>query len=251
MEVVVQNECSKEKIESVYLPILEAAVSEYRKTIPEDTLVNIRLLGSVPRGDARRYHSDIDFVAICTRELAGQEAEAVTESSAVLSHRYSFIRTVDMEIETAGKITPGREFLFATDSLSIFGTDLYPENSKTIGAIELARNNTPDIGFLVERYREGVLHAARETELLQYSRWIGKDILKSMRGRLIIEHGIYEKEAGKIAAQLGTHYPEDAAVFFELKELYIHPVPDAARMITVLDEVAGVQDRYRIHEPNA
>jgi predicted nucleotidyltransferase len=62
-KVLVRNTCSRAKVDACYEPLIAAAIQTYR-TLFEDELVDVRLMGSVARGEAIPGQSDIDFLAL-------------------------------------------------------------------------------------------------------------------------------------------------------------------------------------------
>jgi len=248
MKIKVVNDCALDKVAKVFLPILEEAEKAYFKSISNTKIVNIRLMGSVPRGDARQQHSDIDFVVICNSELSNCEVANIKQCTIELSNKYDQVRKVDLEYENLDQISEGRRFVFITDSISIFGNDIYTKKEYEVDSDDLVKNNTPDLEYLVERYRTGMHEAKNDDEIVQFSRWIGKDILKSFRYRLIVEKNIYEKTAKKIHSQLCNYYPNDKSVFDKLLEAYLDPKHELSELDTILDEVERIKDMYTRRE---
>jgi predicted nucleotidyltransferase len=61
--VLLRNTCSRSKIDQRYTPLIGAAIAAYQALFEAD-LVDVRLLGSVARGEAISCESDIDFLAL-------------------------------------------------------------------------------------------------------------------------------------------------------------------------------------------
>jgi predicted nucleotidyltransferase len=61
--MLVLNTTSKSRTAPLCLPIIEEAVACYLRVVKE-SLVSVRLLGSVARGEAIPGESDIDFVGV-------------------------------------------------------------------------------------------------------------------------------------------------------------------------------------------
>ena len=100
------------------------------------------------------------------------------------------MRQVDRDVEEEGKIEKGGESIFTSDSISIWGNEMFPE--KEMKPEKTARNNTPGLCFLLKKYKNGVLDCKNSEKTKQCSRWIGKDMKKSMRYRLLVEKNVYE-----------------------------------------------------------
>jgi predicted nucleotidyltransferase len=97
--LIIENQCSRERIPHVFLPLIEDAVAGYQ-TIFGDAILNIRLLGSVARGEAN-LHSDIDFIAVLRVIPSEEQMHRVEEEERNLSQKHSFISKVDLEAVAA------------------------------------------------------------------------------------------------------------------------------------------------------
>jgi len=244
MKILVTNDCFFDKISQSFLPIIQEAIEIYLDVLTAKTVKDIRLMGSVPRGDARLYHSDIDFVAICTRSILENESRQIIERAAVLSAVYKHVRKVDLELEVLGRIGRARDFIFRTDSISIYGENQYSRDPIEIEATEIAETITPDIEFLISEYREGLRCAKSPEERVQFSRWIGKDILKSMRRKLLVEKSVYAKSPKEITRNLRGYFPEYTAIFTTLLSAYIDPTSDSSILNCILNEVEKLKTNF-------
>ena len=248
MKITVTNECAFSKIKEAFLPIIDQAIKAYLESIQNNNIINIRIMGSVPRGDAREVHSDIDFVAICKNNLSVDEISRIQQCATLLSSKNKQVRKVDLEYETIGDIHPAKEFVFITDSISLYGNDIYTKSLYEIEAKQLAENNTPNLDKLLTNYRDGIHTAETDDEIIQFSRWIGKDILKALRYRLIVEKNIYEKTAIGIHFELCKNYPEDKSIFDSLLDAYVYPTNDVDKLKNILDKVEEIKVMYKIKE---
>ena len=62
-QITIVNDCSLDRVGPDYMAIIEDAVGAYRRNL-DKLLLSVRLMGSVPRGEAVFGSSDIDFVAL-------------------------------------------------------------------------------------------------------------------------------------------------------------------------------------------
>lgn len=243
MTVVVTKECSFDKIEELFRPIVPAAIAAYRQVLPADVLTDIRVAGSVPRGDARPRHSDIDFVAVCSRAPTDAEGAHLAEQARVLSSLFPQVRKVDLDVEVGQHLSEVRRFIFTTDSISVWGTNSFPATSVAIDALDLARLTTPDFDYLVSEYRARLGSAATPEAKEQASRWIGKDFLKAWRGTLLVDHGLYAKAPTNIHQLLVDHYRHRQLLWDQLLSLYLEPVADEEALHKVLDRLDGAPEK--------
>jgi len=240
----ITRDCAFSKISEQFLPLIDQALRAYLESIQETKLLNIRLMGSVPRGEARPFHSDIDFVALCKNPLSENEKSGLNARAKLLSEKNTIVRKMDLEYEISGNMYPGREFIFITDSISLWGEDAYTETDYEIDPQDLANLITPNLDWLLDSYRKALDEKDTNLDRIQYSRWIGKDILKALRYRLIIEKQIYEKSPRNIHKELSVHYPQEKAVFDELLEAYHNPHNDPSKLRAILKAVEKIKDPY-------
>jgi len=243
MNIKITNESSYSNLSQDHKDICTLVIEKY-KQILSTNLYNIRLMGSVPRGNFRDFYSDIDFIAITHNSIQKSTITKLEETAQALSTNFPKIRKIDMEVLCKNGISDFRNLVFKTDSISIYSTDLYTERFAEIDSKVLASCTTPNLTTLIDEYRTGINTTKDEKKLKQFSLWIGKDILKAFRKRLILEKGIYEVSAKKIHAALIENYKEDESVFNELLECYLNPLTDATELNKILDSVEGIKHKY-------
>jgi predicted nucleotidyltransferase len=237
--VVVKNECSRDKIEPRFEPLIAVAIATY-KSVFGVALLNVRLMGSVARGEAGP-HSDIDFIAVLDAEPGEDQLLRLKQCEVELRHAHPQVARVDLEAVPRKGLHPFRQFVFATDSLSVFGTDNYSGHSQTWDRQALALLVTPDLAGIVESYTDAVSNSAvNDAERLRFfSRIIGKDILKCCRRTALLRGAAYERSIGKIYRQLLEYMPEQSALLHELHDLYQQPSSDRARLLRALEQAAA------------
>jgi hypothetical protein len=154
-----------------------------------------------------------------------------------LKRRHPIVARVDLEAVDANDLHPFRRFVFASDSLSLFGVDAYTVTRQLWERQELAQLITPDLADLISSYGRAVAatDANDSAGLRFYSRVIGKDILKCYRRTAILNGGTYERNIGNIYRQLLGYMPEKQALLGELYDLYAQPSDDRQRLLQVLN----------------
>lgn len=234
--IIVENQCSKAKITDIFLPVLQDAIATYQAVFG-DSILNIRLLGSVARGEAGRY-SDIDFIAVLRVRPTEEQMQKVEAGEGDLRHQSPFIPKLDLETIAADDLCDFRRFVFAIDSVSLFGSDIYTVQSQKVERQQLATMVTPDLTQILQSYRNAVESTDEDNEklLLSYSRIIGKDILKCFRRIALLRGGQYERNIGKIYHQLLQYAPEQQELLHKLYDLYATPSYDKQRLLKVLDD---------------
>jgi hypothetical protein len=234
--IAIKNDCSLVKVTPIFQPILADAISAY-KEIFRDLILNIRLLGSVPRGDVICGKSDIDFIAILNRDPIEDELSKLKDFEISLLKQYPIVSKVDLGYVYAEKVGEFQKFVFTTDSISIDGNDLYPAEVIEISAAILAKLVTPDTGALLSDYKNKVRALDENNPLLlfQWSRWCGKDLIKCYRGGAILKEAIYERTIDGAYQQILRCFPEHSELFRILYNLYQNPVKTKYEILDILN----------------
>jgi predicted nucleotidyltransferase len=238
--VLVENFCSHDKVAPQYLPVIEAAIAKYRAVFG-DAVLNIRLMGSVARGEVTP-HSDIDFIALLGISPTEQQLQNLAHSESVLQRDFPFLAKVDMEAITVDDVHEFRRFVFISDSLSLYGADLYPAQTQSFDRELLADMITPDLEDIVQSYRAAIMRIAEhdEKKLRGYSRLTGKDVLKCYRRVALLSGGDFERNIDKIYEQLLHYLPEQRVLLGELHRLYTRPLADGQKLLDVLNSITAV-----------
>jgi hypothetical protein len=234
--IKIENQASHDKIAPIYLPIIQ----DVKRTIPSmigANLVEIRILGSVPRGNAIRNISDIDFLIITERELSKELKNEVVKLSEALHKSYPYVWSVDltiMDIQSIQK-APDYELILSTDSISIFSDDHY-----TKPFVEILNTELNDLWGLTpihldEKYHLKLCEAATDQEIRKVSKWIGKDMLKCFRRKIISDYAILDRQIEPLYKRLVDLYPDFHKVFEGLWSLYSSPDTDKNRIESIFD----------------
>ncbi|WP_169461088.1 nucleotidyltransferase domain-containing protein [Ktedonobacter racemifer] len=245
--MIINNETSTEKIESLYFPLIDEALSIYQE-IFQDALIEIRLLGSVPRGEAHPGSSDIDFMALIREKSREASLSLLQESSRRLQSTYLFVSQVDLDCFDVASLSPFQRFVLSSDSLSIYGKDEFTKKVQMIKREHLASLVTPNITALVQEYTDAIHLLESKEALRQMSRVIGKDLLRCLRYILIVEQGIYEKTIENIHKQLLHTLPEYKERICDLFTLYVQPTANKQALLHCLhcsrQELIPLLQRY-------
>jgi len=233
--ITVENPCSTAKIAPSYQPIVADATAAYIEELG-GLVREIRLMGSVARGDAVPPFSDIDFIALLSQDPTKEQATAIEGKAAGMSRQFACVSKVDLETVVLERLSEARRFILSSDSVHLWGTDLYTLLEQRVSRRKLADMLTPDLQGIVSRYQEAVreLPGDDEAMLMQWSRWSGKDVLKCLRREALLAGGTYERTIAGIHRQLRVHMPGRIELLDALYELYVRPEPDRERILAVL-----------------
>ena len=232
-EMSIPNDCSIEKVASVYAPIINDAIGAYRRNL-DKLLLSVRLMGSVPRGEATIGVSDIDFVALTSMNSEADHRSMLAAESERLTANYPCVCRVDLEIEIKGRVTKARDFTFRSDSICVWGDDTYIKNEIIISNIALAKLVTPDFDKLLSGYRQRLKNPIQAEELGHLCRSVGKDALKCFRSFLILKYAQYRKGSIDIHDQLVSYFPQETDTFDRLLGIHEQPIQKREDLLDVL-----------------
>jgi len=222
-QITIGNDCSLDKVGQDYAAIIEDAIGSYQRNL-DKLLLSVRLMGSVPRGDAIFGASDIDFAALASMNPGADQRNMLASEAKRLTAKYTCVSHVDLEIEIKGRISPAREFVFRSDSICVWGTDAYPKADIRMSNLSLSRLVTPDFDQLLSGYRQRLKAPIHGEELEQLCRSVSKDVLKCFRKYLILKLAVYRKGTIDIHDQLVMYFPDATDTFDRLLRIHERPV---------------------------
>lgn len=237
--VRINNSCSLDAIGPAYAPIVRAAVAAYH-AIFADRIEEVRLMGSVARGEALPGRSDIDFFALVREAPSAADQAALAHHATLLGRAYPIVSLVDLEASRLGDLLPVQRFILSSDSVAVAGEDRLTRQSQVMSRDALVRLVTPPMDSLLSDYGAAVrqLDPGDSDQLRFYSRIIGKDFLKCLRGVILRRGDSYERNIGAIAEQSLAHFPEQTATIALLHRCYSAPTNDQDRLLRLLADVA-------------
>lgn len=241
--IVVRNQSDYSKIEDVYKNIINSALKTYLATIKSCRIISISLIGSVSRGEAIPEISDIDFVAITKRLIDHNEKRALYKEANRICNENPIVSRVDLDTIPYLTFLEDRRFQFVlkTDSVLLKGRSMYKDKSYEYNKEELISLSSPMMSPLIESYRNGLTHPnLSPKEVINYSHWVGKDMLKCFRRLVIEQKNEFPKSASSIYASLLDIMPEEKALFDKLAQLASNPTDKVSVITNILD---AMQDR--------
>ena len=231
--ITIRNDCSLEKVGRDYAPIIEDAIGAFRRNL-EGLVLSIRLMGSVPRGEATIGTSDIDFVALTSTNPGADRRNMLAAESKRLAAKHSCVSRVDLEIEIKGRVPMAREFIFRSDSICVWGSDTYTQSEIQTSNTALSKLVTPDFNSLLSGYRQRLKNPIHDEELRELCRSVAKDFLKCYRKYLILRFALYRKGASDIRDQLVSYFPKEAETFDRLLRIHEQPLKKREDLLAVL-----------------
>lgn len=226
-KVLIRNRCSLERIEPQFVPLVEAARAGMAACCG-DRLRELRLQGSIARGDAQVGLADLDMLALMDQSALEEENHCLTELAATLAAGTDLVSRFDLEAVDANALDPFRRFVLSSDSVCVHGADSLTLPVQSMERMALAQLVTPDLTTMLPDYLDwvGELASATEAEQRYASRIIGKDLLKVLRGVLLLRAAPYQVAISEIAEQVSVFAPETLGIAESLLALYLEPTTD-------------------------
>lgn len=240
--VIVRNRCDWANVGGRFGPMVADAVAVYRD-IFGDRIVDVRLLGSVARGESALWRSDIDFVGLVDGLPSDEEIQALEERAKGLGMLFPVVSRFDLEAEAAEGLAPFRRFVLSSDSIRVFGSETVTTLTQTMEREELIALVTPDAATMIGGYRsaiEALGEAPNDADLLFWNRIVGKDILKCLRGTVIRLGGEYEVNIGGIHGQVAEYAPSWTALADVLYRCYRDADSGRRELLAVLDSAERI-----------
>ncbi len=235
--VTLHNRASLKRVPPEYLPLLGDVAALLRAALGPN-LREIRVLGSVARGTALPGNSDLDVLAVTLEDVPEDVRRDLDTRTRALAAQYPLVTKVDLQVMSDGAIAahPEYELIVRTDSFCLAGEDRYTAGEVTLPVAQLAALWHPDFDGILRGYETALRNPALPgDEVVRYTRLTGKDMLKCFQRRLLLEHGIYERDMERVYGALKHHLPEEAPLFDRLWTLYRHPTADRGTALAALE----------------
>lgn len=234
--LTVHNRCDEAHIDARFRPLIADVIAAYLGDFA-DRVLDIRLRGSVARGEAVVGQSDIDFMALVA-ERPSDGAQCQLESCAAeLAQRYLVVSRVELDMDSIDSLTPFQRFVLSSDSLSLYGNDRLTRRRQRIDRFELAKLVTPDAAAMILDYRELMQDVAADEQATRfYGRIVAKDLLKCVRGLVLVRGGPYKVNIVGMARQVTPYAPEVAGLADALLDLYRAAPADSSAALAAIDE---------------
>ena len=237
--IEIQNRCAADRINPEFLPLIDEAVAALM-TIFGCALIEIRLPGSIARGDAVVGQSDLDLVPLLEAPITAMQLTAIESVAREMSSKWPIVSRVDVEALPLKGLTRFQRFVLASDSISIFGPDHLTQPVLSMPRADLARLVAPDMERLIASYRElarDLLSQTDQAEIAYASKIIGKDMLRGTRAIVIYERGQYPVQIPEIRRQVAAAIPEFEDIVDQLFGLTHTSAESPKDLLIVLDEV--------------
>lgn len=211
--ITLTNETSMINIEGEYLLLTEKVKEFMLLHHPQE---HLRLMGSVPRGNAIAGLPDIDFLLITNETLKNEEKSRIQQLKKELAEAHPIVFRVDITLMTHQDLEndPAYLLIVQTDSLSLSGDDKYTKKEVKLTASELNSLWNLKPNHFIPAMKDNLINREfTEKELLNYSCLTGKDSLKCFRQVLISREGVADRNIEDLWKNLVRFIPEKKDFF--------------------------------------
>lgn len=220
------NNCSLDLLQAEYQPVLKDILTLYEQHF-SDVLHSVYLRGSVAKGIAMPFVSDIDTIAISKVKLSqAQLAERLTPA-AFLDQKYDFVNGIEAHFESLSDVqnSDRLQFLLKTQCICIYGTDLNP----ALPSFKPDKNGIAHAPYLesdIERAKNWLKDETDEAEIKDICSWIMKRIVRIGFEIVMERENCFTRDLYPCYELFSKHYPAKQAQMFRILELAVFPTID-------------------------
>ncbi len=219
-EGCIVNPASVEKIKGEWKPVLEKVINLY-KEIYKDNLVSVCVRGSVARGQAIPYISDINTFAIIKDDHEKVDDEIMKEKQSAIIKEFPFASGIEMWALPLSSVKD--EGVLMNQSISIFGEDVPYEKMKFSKDLAL---HAPNFESRHKKLLE-ILEQDFETKrVLERVVWLGRGILRTGMELVIDRSGKYTRDLYPCYETFSEFYPDKEKEMRKVLELTLNPTDD-------------------------
>ncbi len=243
--MAVRNTCSYACIDAAFRPLTQAAIRVYRDLFG-DSLISVRLVGSVARADAIPCHSDLDLLALLQRQPDLRDAQRLGAQAVCLRLAYPVVSAVDLDVAWSEKLSAFQRFVLSSDSVSVFGDDGLTVPVQYVDRDVLVALVTPHGSELIADYRRSLARLAPgrdDAAIARYARTISKDLLRCLRSAALSRGAPYVSSLEAIHAGIAQYLPDCRALAAALLDTYRHGPRSKRALLTLIDEASRHLDQ--------
>lgn len=225
------NPASEEKLQNEWKPVIQDIVEAYKENFGEN-LQSVYIRGSVAKGKAIEYISDIDtfaFVDIAKEEINNKWKKEFREK---MSKLYPFVEGVELFVISLKE--PEDVNLILNQSLLVYGTP------QPFQRVKFGKNLILHAYYIDERF-EGTLRRLNEDrnqeDIKGECQWAMKGIVR-MGLELVMERsGKYSRDLYPCYEVFSQYYPEKEPEMREALHLALNPTSDKDEIRRVINSL--------------
>ncbi|UOQ49024.1 nucleotidyltransferase [Gracilibacillus caseinilyticus] len=235
------NDANLKKINHEYYKVIEEVIKVYNKHLKND-LHSIYIRGSIPRGLGIYSISDIDTIAVTTKQSSEIDVKWVDKAEQELNEKYTCVSGIEFSFYCMEDVLETNHFsiipfMIKTHSVCVFGDDisgLLPDYQadKTLGNEHLV-----NLREQIELAKEDLKGNEDKEDILDCCRWIMKIIVRAGLALVIEKEHKYTRDLFPAYTLFSTYYPEKEPAMKQAVKYAIEPVEDPKEIVDYLNKM--------------
>ncbi|HEY0377147.1 MAG TPA: nucleotidyltransferase domain-containing protein [Pyrinomonadaceae bacterium] len=233
------NPCSDERIREPWRSIVHEARDAYLQHLGS-SLRSVYVRGSVARGTAAEYVSDVDMLAVVNGEPTPSNLEWVDSCAEAIENKYPFAVGIEFAVygyaDVVGPLAyPGLRFLLKVLSVCIHGEDL-TASIPPCAPSQVPLMHAPQLEENIKEVRLVLASRIDERAVTDLCRWVMKSIVRAGFELVMKDENSYARDLYPCYQAFSRHYPAEEDFMRRALELAVSPSPDPHALLSMLDE---------------
>jgi hypothetical protein len=239
------NKSSKSKIQKDFKPLILDVELEIKKNIRNIKCLCLR--GSVSKGTAKLFTSDIDFVLITREPISLKENKQLVKLSNEMEEKYPFVTDVDISVfnfQDLVNLTTPHELIFnlKTSSCTLFGEDIKKElpdfhiDKKLIEFLYFDFEKKINELYQLFKYNKKKSYNGQKKPVSFWCRWTMRTIIRSTNALTLLKENRYNSDLLDCYKSISKIKPELSKDIQQAIKWDLNPTNDSRIILKFLDE---------------
>lgn len=229
------NESSLDKIKSPWREAVEEIKKAYLDNL-KDAVHSIYIRGSVARGVAIEGISDIDTLAIITKEIDRSWVRGVRTK---LNKKFVFSTGIEFGFVNYNQLFEElfeSRFLIKTQSVCIFGEDVSTKIEKFKADLNTSSQFNRKLKEVLNNAKNGISNNPDKEDIREWCRWVAKRILRAGFVLVMDKEQVFTRDLYPCYEIFAKYYPQQASKMYTALELAINPIDDVKTIVSFIDD---------------
>ncbi len=237
------EEAKKENIKSPFSELVSEVIKEVLKEFP-NKIHSIYVYGSVARGKARMYSSDLDVTVVMTVKPNKIHKKKYDKISKKLEKKYPFVRDVGFDLGSLKEATDKKNYYdwgvwLRHECACVYGPDLGKEFPKYKPSKKVARGLNGDVGEWISKYKKIIKNSNKKSEIKEACKMVTRKMIRSGFSMVCEKEKAWVGKLDICYKIFLKYYPEKKKEIKEVFELAKQPISDKKIIIPILDNLGS------------
>ncbi|MCF7831637.1 MAG: nucleotidyltransferase domain-containing protein [Candidatus Pacebacteria bacterium] len=226
------NPASLDNIQPEYQAVIQDVINLYKEKYG-DALKQVYLRGSVAKGQAIPYISDLDTFA-----YVDESAEYLKENStnrkmrAHIEEKYDFVNNIEMSADPLSIIE--EDYILLNQSVCIYGKPLVIPKMKP--GKEMV-SHAPNFHNRLVKYKKFLAEESDDEEMKKFCTWVMKGFLRTGFELTMERSKRYTRDLYLCYKDFSEYYPEKESEMHQVLHLALNPTTDKKIIQDVIDGI--------------